>query len=85
MGFLVLAVVLAWPRAQTGHPGSRPSDLQWQGRLAFFVSCDINVLDIMCVWIPSLLIGSLDSAAQSAFPPSNQLAPANALGASPAL
>lgn len=38
----------------------------------------------MC-WIPSLLIDSLDSAAQSAFPLSSQLAPENALGASLAL
>lgn len=37
------------------------------------------------MWNPSLLIGSLDSTAQSAFPPWSQLAVANTLGASQAL
>lgn len=55
------------------------------GKAGPFTSRDINILGIMRVWILSPLIGSLDSVAQSAFPPSSQLAPANALGASLAL
>lgn len=45
-------------------------------------SCQFPVTKIsncMCIWVPSLLIGSLDFMAQSAFPPSSQLASANAL------
>lgn len=89
VGFLALAVVLARPRPQADRAGVRYFYLQAlstvAGKVALLVPHDINILDIMCMWISSLLIGSLDSTAQSAFLPSSQLAPANTLHASQAL
>lgn len=89
VGFLALAMVLASPRSQADHAGAKHFYSQAistvAGKVALLVLHDINILDIICMWISSLLIGSLDSTVQSAFPPLSQLAPANTLHASQAL
>lgn len=69
--------VLGGAHASRGPPLG-PGSLHCDGKGSFQFPVT-KISNCMCIWVPSLLIGSLDSVAQSAFPPSRQLASANAL------